>query len=360
MNRNNPTGGTFPTSHSRSMPPAFVHAHSSYSVAAARKPRKKPKASPSPAGHPLPISTSPIPNPTPGSTPMSIPMAMGGGEREREERPIPRPYLALAPSPISSMSPSAADRMILPSHFIRQSQVQSQSQGHQVQPAAEAGPGPSTSTFTLNAAGSSVQPQAHAQAEPQGKGKEKGKKKRTRYASGLLSPPAVVPGGTPGVPRVQVYSQPGKRRNRNPNAGAETAGIRTGAGLGVSRDGPSASRTRLDTLQTHNPSQISLGQLGQVLNSDPASYDTPGEPPQQAQQPQRRRRRVVTGDTNGEGGGLRRRLTVSSREEGRALGVARGASMRRRNLWDGAFFRCHLSPFIFKRKRDQVLKSTKS
>ncbi|OXG34213.1 hypothetical protein C367_00821 [Cryptococcus neoformans Ze90-1] len=313
MNRNNPAG------------------------AAARKPRKKPKASPSPAGHPLPISTSPIPNPTSGSTPMSIPMAMGGGgEREREERPIPRPYLALAPSPISSMSPSAADRMILPSHFIRQSQVQSQSQGHQVQPAAEAGPGPSTSTFTLNAAGSSVQPQAHAQAEPQGKGKgkEKGKKKRTRYASGLLSPPAVVPGGTPGVPRVQVYSQPGKRRNRNPNAGAETAGIRTGAGLGVSRDGPSASRTRLDTLQTHNPSQISLGQLGQVLNSDPASYDTPGEPPQQAQQPQRRRRRVVTGDTNEEGGGLRRRLTVSSREEGRALGVARGASMRRRNLWD--------------------------
>lgn len=107
----------------------------------------------------------------------------------------------------------------------------------------------------------------------------------------------------------------------------------------MSTDGPSASRTRLDTLQTHNPSQISLGQLGQVLNSDPTSYETPGEPPQQSQQqPQRRRRRVVTGDNNEEGGGVRRRLTVSSREEGRALGVARGASMRRRNLWDGASF----------------------
>ena len=37
----------------------------------------------------------------------------------------------------------------------------------------------------------------------------------------------------------------------------------------------------------------------------------------------------------GETGGLARRPTVSSREEGRALGLARGASMRRLNIWDG-------------------------
>lgn len=249
----------------------------------------------------------------------------------------------------------------MPSHFIRQSQqAQLQSQGHhQVSTTAEAaGPGPSTSTSSLNATGSTAQAQAQGQAH--GKGKEKGQKKRTRYASGLLAPPAVVPGGTPGVPRVQVYSQPGKRRNRSTanlggggggggaGSGTEAAGTRMGVGLGRDRDGPFASRTRLDTtLRTHNPSQISLGQLGQVLNSDPSSsYDTSGEPSQQTQQqqqqqqPQRRRRRVVTGDNNEENRGTRRRLTVSSREEGRALGVARGASMRRRNLWDGAFLFC--------------------
>lgn len=44
------------------------------------------------------------------------------------------------------------------------------------------------------------------------------------------------------------------------------------------------------------------------------------------------------GDNNEEGGGVRRWLMVSLREEGRVLGVVRGVSMRWRNLWDGVFF----------------------
>lgn len=48
----------------------------------------------------------------------------------------------------------------------------------------------------------------------------------------------------------------------------------------------------------------------------------------------RRRRRIVR-EVEDEGPGISRRLTVSSREEGRAIGLARGASMRRLNVWDG-------------------------
>jgi hypothetical protein len=51
----------------------------------------------------------------------------------------------------------------------------------------------------------------------------------------------------------------------------------------------------------------------------------------------RRRRRIVREVEEGEPAGISRRLTVSSREEGRAIGLARGASMRRLNVWDGAF-----------------------
>jgi len=73
-----------------------------------------------------------------------------------------------------------------------------------------------------------------------------------------------------------------------------------------------------------NASMLSLGQLGQIMETDPV--ETPDATPQ------RRRRRIVRGE---DGGTLARRLTVTSREEGRALGLARGASMRRLNVWDG-------------------------
>lgn len=85
-----------------------------------------------------------------------------------------------------------------------------------------------------------------------------------------------------------------------------------------------------------NVSMASLGQLGQILESDPTVPDGSGVEGASASAPvagpaQRRRRRVV----RGEGGGITRRPTVSSREEGMALGLARGASMRRLNVWDG-------------------------
>lgn len=60
-----------------------------------------------------------------------------------------------------------------------------------------------------------------------------------------------------------------------------------------------------------NQSMASLGVLGRIMENDP-------EP--------RRRRRVVREE--------RQMPVVSSREEGRALGLARGASMRRLSVWD--------------------------
>lgn len=103
-------------------------------------------------------------------------------------------------------------------------------------------------------------------------------------------------------------------------------------------------------MTTLNVSMASLGQLGHILESgrlpdEAGAYaetgpavgapDTAEGQTQTLTQgqgaAQRRRRRIV----RGEGGAIARRPTVSSREEGRALGLARGASMRRTNVWDG-------------------------
>lgn len=85
----------------------------------------------------------------------------------------------------------------------------------------------------------------------------------------------------------------------------------------------------------------SLGHLGRILEADPAvaaisEEQVAGQGDQIANPPTaRRRRRIVRGDDSP---GVGRRLTVSSREEGRALGLARGASMRRLNVWDGTLY----------------------
>jgi len=73
----------------------------------------------------------------------------------------------------------------------------------------------------------------------------------------------------------------------------------------------------------------SLGHLGRIMETD----TIPGDDRNPTPAP-RRRRRIVR-EVEEEGPGLNRRLTVSSREEGRAIGLARGASMRRLNVWDG-------------------------
>lgn len=109
------------------------------------------------------------------------------------------------------------------------------------------------------------------------------------------------------------------------------------------------SEERLRDIGQVNASIVSLGQLGQILENDGSPHPagaplrddaaTPTPATMQAQQdapapaPRRRRRTIVRRDE-----GLIRRPTVTSREEGRALGLSRGASMRRVNVWDGMSF----------------------
>jgi len=113
--------------------------------------------------------------------------------------------------------------------------------------------------------------------------------------------------------------------------------VRAGAGSSTSR--PSEGRRRTDRLrqtgQGHaagNASMTSLGHLGRIMESD-----TPGQGDDRNPTPAPRRRRRIVREVEDEGAGLTRRLTVSSREEGRAIGLARGASMRRLNVWDGTY-----------------------
>ncbi|WVQ70603.1 hypothetical protein IAR50_000122 [Cryptococcus sp. DSM 104548] len=194
-------------------------------------------------------------------------------------RPVPRPYLARAPSPISNTPHNRLAEMVLPSSFPRPQ------------------PGPSTQILEGAAAPAGRDGTA-------GPARGQKKKKGSRYAQGLLAPPSIVPGGVPAAPRVQ------HQQNRDRRRGEDRLGRHAGG---------TTSQTRLQELP--NQSQTSLGHL--ILGSDPVAVEQ--DPPP------RRRRRIVRGE--GEEG-LRRRVTVSSREEGRALGVARGASMRRRNVWD--------------------------
>ncbi|KAK8850395.1 hypothetical protein IAR55_004313 [Kwoniella newhampshirensis] len=239
---------------------------------APRRTRKKPKASPLP---------SPQPSPAPRST-----------------GPVPRPYLALAPSPVSTLSPSAIDQLasaaqlVLPSSYLRSSNSPS-------------------ATFNDAGAGPSRPTTASGNAVGAGNGG-----RRSRYAAGLLSPPTIVPGGSSSTPRIQGQQVPANPRRRS--ADRDRPGQ-----LSVRR-----SEERLRNLHQANPSMSSLGQLGQIFESGRLPDMPEEERPVTSQQ--RRRRRIV----RNEAGGLTRRPTVSSREEGRALGLARGASMRRTNVWD--------------------------
>ena len=94
------------------------------------------------------------------------------------------------------------------------------------------------------------------------------------------------------------------------------------------------SRERLREISSGaNASMMSLGIVGRTLGGEQqATSQDDGTGPIPDQVAARRRRRIVRGED-----GARRRLTVTSREEGRAMGLARGASMRRVNVWDGRF-----------------------
>ncbi|WVO17486.1 hypothetical protein L204_105178 [Cryptococcus depauperatus] len=213
-----------------------------------------------------------------------------------EERPVPQPYLAVAPSPVSSISQTTLDSMVLPSNYARHSRREAESFA--------------LGTATVNA--------EHRSSRP---GASRGKKRRSRYVSGLLAPPAIIPGGILGTPRVQSHQ--GSRRRERPFQTDTT--IHSGAA--GERSDTSLDGGRLNELSVMNTSQTSLGRGAQTNNQEileePLGYGFVA-----AEQP-RRRRRIVGGQDES---GLHRRVT--SREEGRALGIARGASMRRRNVWD--------------------------
>ncbi|KAL1409866.1 hypothetical protein Q8F55_003865 [Vanrija albida] len=110
------------------------------------------------------------------------------------------------------------------------------------------------------------------------------------YAANLLAPPSIVP-----------------RRGSAAQTQTQTR-----------REGYAANWASPPAIMPGGSAASSSMQTGR-------SVPRPGVPGQQ-----RRRGRVV----NQEGSSLARRLTVTSREEGRAIGLSRGASMRRVNLWD--------------------------
>lgn len=164
--------------------------------------------------------------------------------------------------------------------------------------------------------------------------------RRRKYAAGLLSPPAIMPGGTSATPRIQGRYSPAQGAPPNPRrrsadrlgTGASTQPVVLPVG---GRNGTATrqrSTDRLRELGQANPSMMSLGQLGQIMESDPIQPAAPPAAEGADGAGGRRRRRVVRED-----GARQRRLTVSTREEGLALGVARGASMRRTNVWDGTY-----------------------
>ncbi|WVF67970.1 hypothetical protein IAT40_002732 [Kwoniella sp. CBS 6097] len=292
----------------------------------ARKARKKPKATPSP-------------RPTPSSTP------------KPRSGPIPTPYLALAPTPISSLSPSAIDQLastsslILPSSYVRsnsnrgqtrdaQGQGPERTTGSGVGVGGDAGPSRLRGAGELEIAADNGRTGGDGGGASGARGTASGNGNgRAKYVTNLLSPPAIIPGGTSSTPRIQPQPPANPRRRsgeRDRDRDRDRTGPRT-----------RRSEERLRDLVNVNASLTSLGQLGRILESDPTAMaeerqreqeqeDALAQARETVQQAGRRRRRIV----RGENGGVVRRLTVSSREEGRAIGLARGASMRRTNVWD--------------------------
>jgi len=228
---------------------------------------------------------------------------------------MPTPYLATAPLPVSSMSQGRIDQlagtsrsgMVLPSSYARPPLPQTHSS-----------PGPS---------------------RPPDSAPSPAPTRRRKYAAGLLAPPAIMPGGQAATPRMQgqagsALGPPLSSRRRSADrvgvGGAPSPVIiPAGGASGLGTASRRRSEDRLRDLGQVNSSVMSLGLLGQIMETDPTPEEAPVPPSG------RRRRRVVRGEQ-----GSTRRATVTSREEGLALGLARGASMRRTNVWDGEVFLC--------------------
>lgn len=236
---------------------------------------------------------------------------------------------------IYSQTPASTSQLVLPSSYLRSSQNATASQNTSIntsnqslRPTNHSSPyglsGASTSTLALAPLGSGPSSTSLYPTSSSGIGTRGG------YAAGLLSPPSIMPGGQALPPRIQGQGDPTQTSFQHQHARKKSA---ERVGVGGSRRDERTPRTSNNNLQqltssgggaVANFSTVSLGHLGQIMEADPVEEESSA--------PGRRRRRIVRGDT-----GLRRRLTVSSREEGAAVGLARGASMRRLNVWDGRF-----------------------
>lgn len=292
---------------------------------ASRKPKKKPKSQVQAA------STSPAPT---------------------QLGPIPQPYLAIAPSPVSSLSRSALNdlaertsstKLVLPSSYTRSKSSPNILAELSARASLDATAAAAASSSRRAYAAGLAAPPAIRSTDPSPRSQPiesqpQASNSRRAYADGLIAPPAIRAGASVATARVigegsPVAASSGRRRNSEQADGSRE---RSGGPRRRSED-------RLRDVAHLNASTASLGQLGRIAENDAALRHTSAAAGSgQAASPAAPRRRRAAREeaqpvalSTPQQVSRNRRLTVSSREEGRALGVARGASMRRTNLWDG-------------------------
>lgn len=221
--------------------------------------------------------------------------------KKTRRRPVPEPYLAVAPRPVTNVPMASTSALILPSTYVRSlhstpSPNPRRRRPSNIQRPSSSSLGESTAPQARGYAAGLLAPPAVMPAAQGRTSASPTPQIRGGYAAHLLSPPTIMPGGRSALPLVPPVVPVGRTSPR-----------------------PASSR-RLPVPQNMNAnsSETLLPQ-----SDEPATFQL--EP---WQQPQQRRRRLVNRETS-----MRRRLTVSSAEEGRAM-IARGASVRRTNVWD--------------------------
>lgn len=229
-------------------------------------------------------------------------------QREEQLSPVPEPYLALAPQSVTAAqaSGSSSSSLILPSTYVK-TRSGSRDLGRSPTPTGSRGGYAANllSPPTIMGGGSSGSGSRSNTPQPS----------RPGYAANLASPPSILPGGRPNPPLLQ-HSSPFLRpttshsRSNSAQLNILNGGERSESPLPPNPD----DRAERDQERDRNRRR-------ERANASP----TPG-----ASRPNpRRRRRIVNSQDSS------RRVTVSSAEEGR--GLARRASQRRVNVWDGDY-----------------------